>query len=897
MNPKLKKIVLIDGNALVHRAFHALPPTLTSPQGTPTNAVYGFAAVLIKMLKELKPEYVVATFDLAGPTFRHEEFAEYKANRVKASDELYNQFPAVKKLLTSFGIPIFEKQGYEADDLIGVLSDKAKEMKDTQAVIVTGDLDTLQLVEDDKVLVFTLRKGVTDTMIYDEKAIMERYGLKPSQLVDYKGLKGDPSDNIPGVAGIGEKTASALIQNFNNLENLYDKISGFQLPISAKDKKKIKPPLSEKLIQKLQENKDMAFFSKKLATIYREIPIDFQPSMAEWRKKFNRPEVENIFKDLGFYSLVKRLDDLNENSTDQKSDSAIAPTQPSLQTSDSPKIIGKELKTKKDFQEISDRAKQRGEIVLDISSGHLSLAFDANGYYWADLERGLADPGIKDLLSSESVKKIVFDVKEICRALFKKADIKGVDFDVKLAAYILNPEFKDFVLERIYYEKFKKNTDAFDTKIKPVYIFELKEAFAPKIDREGFKTLFEEIEIPLGKVLAEMELMGIKINIKAISKLETITATELKDLEDKIYKMAGTVFNINSPQQLSSILFDKLKLKGKLKKTSKGAVSTAAAELEKLADEHSIIDLLLKYREIQKLKTTYVDPFPALIDKKTGRLHTTYNQTGTVTGRLSSQDPNLQNIPVKTKLGREFRKVIIAEKGYKLLSLDYSQLELRVIAHISKDKKMTEAFRRGEDIHARTAAEILGVEQDKVTSAMRRTAKVLNFGILYGMGQFGFQRASGVSRERAKEFIRKYMEEFSGVAAYMAKTKIDAREKGYVATIFGRRRKLPEIYSNMSELIRQAERMAINMPVQGTAADLIKMAMIKIYDLIRKECLKDEARLLLQVHDELLFEIKEEKLSEYTAKFRDIMENIYKLDVPLTVDAKAGDNWSDMTGV
>ncbi len=896
-------MVLIDGHALVHRAFHALPPTMASAKGVLTNAVFGFTSVLIKMIKDLKPEYIVATFDLPGPTFRHEEFAEYKVHRQKAPDELHAQLPLVKEVLTAFGIPIFTKPGFEADDVIGALAEKAKKNKDLQVVIMTGDLDTLQLVDENKVVVFTLKKGVTDTVIYDEKEVFNRYGLKPSQVVDFKGLKGDPSDNIPGVPGIGEKTASVLIQNFQSIENLYKAISNFQLPISKKDKTKIKPPLSEKLIQKLQENKEMAFFSKKLATIIKDIDIDFQLDKAEWLSFYDQSKVQKVLQDLGFYSLIKRLDELKnipQTMLDMPQE---------VESKNEPKY--RELKEAKNITKLFDQIRKKQEVILHISGGFTYLT--VNGIESIGFDMRLVElnkelkSDFEEILNDPDIKKIGHDLKELSKSILEKGmKIKGLYFDTKIAAYLLGSDIKDYALNKIYFNEFERNfnlsTDEIEHKYQPLAIYELKNRLWEKLKDEKLVKVFEDIEIPLAYVLAKMELFGIKVDTKSLMDMAKVLDKELSQLEKDIYYSCGQEFNINSPQQLAHILFEVLSLKGKsgtgppssrLRRTSKGALSTAASELDKLVGEHKVTEMLLRYRELQKLKTTYVDPFPNYVNKETSRLYTTFNQMGAATGRLSSQDPNIQNIPIRTKLGQEFRKVFVAEKSYSLISMDYSQLELRIAAHIAKDEKMSEAFIKGEDIHTRTAAEIYKVKLGEVTKEMRRQAKVLNFGLLYGMGILGFQRASGVSRDKAREFIQKYMEEFSGIAEYMSKTKLQAREKGYVSTIFGRKRKLPEINSGMPMLISGAERMAINMPIQGTAADLIKMAMIRISDLISRGY-GDDAKMLLQVHDELLFEIKKGREKEMSKKIKDIMENCYKFDVPIVVDVKWGENWKDL---
>jgi DNA polymerase-1 len=855
------------------------------------------------MIKDLKPDYIASTFDLAAPTFRHEEFAEYKAHREKAPDELHAQVPLIKEVLMAFGIPIYEKPGFEADDLIGTLAERSKKNPPAgglQTIIMTGDLDTLQLVEGKKVVVFTLKKGVTDTVIYDEDEVFKRYGLKPEQLNDFRGLKGDPSDNIPGVPGVGEKTAAALIQNFGSLENLYEKISNFKFQISKKDKEKIQPPLSEKLIQKLLENKDMAFFSKKLSTIIIDVELDFELDKADWFKNLNRPEIEKLFRELGLYSLIKRLDEISILS---QSEMAL----PEMAVLKEAEVQAQEVKNEEEIKEILGGINKNKEIVFDMNSGFINILLatsdgrgisDVANISWSlVVESKELLQGFKKVFESENILKTGHDLKELAKFLLGYGiELGGLGFDTKLAAYLLNSDRKDYSLDRIYFDEFQENKSE-DVKKNPLFILKLKEKQSERLKKEKLDWLFENIEVPAARVLAEMELRGVLIDVKAIAKLSKLIIGEISGLEKKIYEFASMEFNINSPKQLKEVLFEKLGLKGKVRKTAKGTLSTAAGELEKLADEHPIVEQVLRYREVQKLKTTYIDPFPVLISKTTGRLHTTFNQTGTTTGRLASQDPNLQNIPVKTELGQEFRKAFIASSGFKLVSFDYSQIELRIAAHISKDEKMIASFRRGEDIHTRTAAEIFGVKPEAVGKNMRRDAKVLNFGILYGMGILGFQRASGVSRERARDFIDRYMKEFSGVAKYMEDMKIKARKDGYVTTIFGRRRWLLEIKSSMPQVVSQAERMAINMPIQGTAADLMKLAMIKVFEHIHNSGGQDDVFLLLQVHDELIFEIKDELIKKTTEKVKSIMENAYRFDVPLVVDVKVGNNWAEMERV
>ncbi|HRY52248.1 MAG TPA: DNA polymerase [Candidatus Portnoybacteria bacterium] len=740
---ELKTLVLIDGHALVHRAFHALPP-LSTGSGELVNAVFGFSSILLKMLKDLAPDYIAATFDLAAPTFRHKEFDEYKATRVKAPDELYAQIGRVKDVLAAFNIPVFEKEGFEADDIIGTLAKQAKKSK-VKTIIVTGDLDTLQLV-DKNTSVYTLKKGVKETMTYDEAAVRERFGgLEPEQMTDYKGLKGDPSDNIPGVPGIGEKTTIELLREHKTLEGVYQ----------AAERGKIK---NAKLAQKLIDNKEQAVFSKYLATIKQDAPIKFKLADALTRD-FDKEKVIKIFKDLGFYSLVNRLPE-----------------------------------------------------------------FDKNG----------------------QIKKIPAPASA-----------------AKTAAAELPLSHKPSVEEKI--EQAREQGLLSDD------IYKLEKALAP--------------------VISSMEKNGIKLDLAYLKKLSKQVGDELTTLEKQIIKLAGVDFNVNSPQQLSQILFEKLNLQVKgLKKTPGKVISTAAAELEKLKGQHEIIDLVLRQRELAKLKNTYIDALPLLIGPD-GRLRTSYDSLGTTTGRLSSKSPNLQNIPIRTALGNEIRKAFVAEKGYKLLSADYSQIELRVVAHLAGDKEMIKIFKEGKDIHNATAAEILDIKESEVGKDARRMAKVLNFGVIYGMSLHGFAGAAGVELARAKEFIKKYFEEFSGVAKFIEKTKQIASREGCVQTLFGRRRFIPEINSSAWNLKQAAERMAINMPVQGTAADLLKMAIVAI---AKDKWLVDNTKMLLQVHDELVFEVANDKIKEAATKIKDIMENIHQLVVPLKVDIEIGENWGEL---
>jgi len=746
-NKSPKTLVLIDGHALVHRAYHALPP-LNTDGGELVNAVFGFFSILLKVLRDWKPDYIAATFDLPKPTFRHKEFEAYKAKRVKAPDELYAQIKRVKDVLRAFNIPVYEKEGYEADDVIGTLAAQACrnskfQNPNSKIIIVTGDLDTLQLVNK-KVNVFTLKKGIKDTILYDEKAVRERFGgLAPKQMVDFKGLKGDPSDNIPGVPGIGEKTAIELLKKYGSLKKLF-----------AAVEKNPAPAGQAKLWEKLSSQKEQAFFSQYLATIKIDVPLKFDLSSALARD-YDQAEVAKLFKKLGFYSLLNRLKEL--------SGGLVAPSNES-----------------------------------------------------ADDEKNPQPPA-----DDESLEKI-------------------------------DQAFKAGVLS------FK--------------LYELEKKLLP--------------------VLRQIEKNGIKLDVKHLAKISRQVGQDLVVLEKKIYELVGQKFNVNSPQQLSEILFNRLKISVKgLKKTPGKVISTAAGELAKLKGQHPAIDSVLKYRELAKLKNTYLDALPKLVAAD-GRLHTSFDQLGTLTGRLSSKNPNLQNIPVKTELGQEIRRAFVAEKGNKILSADYSQIELRVVAVLAKDENMLKAFKDGRDIHTETAHEVFGVKPADVTKEMRRVAKVLNFGVIYGMSTRGFAEAASVEMSRAKEFIDKYFDKFSGVARYVEETKKQAAKNGFVQTMFGRKRFIPEVNSSAWNLRAAAERMAINMPVQGTAADIIKMAMVEI---AKHPALS--VKLLLQVHDELVFELPAGEIEKVAAEIKPLMEQVVEFPVPLPVDMAAGDSWGQMERV
>jgi DNA polymerase-1 len=867
---KKQKFVVIDGNALLHRAWHALPP-LTTKAGQVVSAVYGFALILLKVLREIRPEYVVVAFDRKAPTFRHKEFKEYKAKRVKQPQELYDQIKHVKELLGAFNIPFYEKDGYEADDIIGtvVARIKAKVLN----LIVTGDLDALQLV-DKNTQVYTLRKGITDTVIYDEKKVLERYGLGPEQLIDFKALRGDPSDNIPGVRGIGEKTALTLIKTYGSLEKVYQNIN------------KIK----EKTRQLLLKHKKDAMFSKKL--VVRKVPFKFELEDARW-PGVSRDKVVDLFRQLEFKSLLKQVALLQEAGKDiTKKETEI-------------KVEYHIVDDSKKFNQFLRVLKQQKAFALDTETTELNpfgaeilgISFSWEGkeaYYIPISSLKSKILNLKSILEDPNIKKYGHNFKFDIEVLANLGiNLKGVSFDTMIASYILNPGSRAHDLDTLIFNHFGYER----SKLEPPqhscedadFIWRLVNILSSQIKKKDLLSLLQKIEMPLIPVLARMEANGIKVNIKLLKKLSRETAQKLAQIESQIYKLAGTKFNIASPQQLRRVLFEKLKIPTEGIKKGKTGFSTAVAELEKLKAQHPIINFIFQYRELFKLKTTYLDALPELVNPKTGRIHTSFNQTITATGRLSSSNPNLQNIPARTELGRKIRQAFVAQKGFKFFSADYSQIDLRIIASVADDKKMIDTFKRDEDIHRQIAAEINDVELDEVTPQMRQDIKTISFGLIYGMSPYGFAQATGMTQDGAQEFMEKYFKLHPAIKEYMNKTITKARKYGYVATLFGRKRWLPEINSGVTPVRRAAERMAINLPIQGTTADLIKIAMIAI---------DPSFKLLLQVHDELLFEVPENKIKEVAEDIKEIMENPpIKLKVPIKVNMLVGDNWGELTSL
>ncbi len=885
MEKQPKILILIDGNALIHRSYHGLPP-LTTKSGELVNAVYGFALTLLGVIEKFHPEYIAASFDLKGPTFRHEKFADYKGTRAKAPDDLYSQIPRVKELVQAFNIPIYELAGFEADDIIGTLARQAVEKdEDVEVIIVTGDSDAFQLITD-RVKVFTMRKGVKDTVLYDKDAVFAKYGLTPDQLKDYKGLRGDTSDNIPGVKGIGEKGAVNLLQEYHSLEKVYASIE----------------EIKGSLKQKLEDGKESAFLSKELGTIDVHAPVELDFSACVTHE-FDREKIANLLKELSFFSLIKRLPGASTINSQQLTDNSEQKTQNKKH-----KNAHRFLKTAQETEVFLKSCEAAGEatIVLDIQSGTLFgsalqgvcvLSGDACATIVFSPE---TVEQLKAFLENTYIRKCVYGAKDIIKTLHKEGiDAKGIGFDVMIAGYLLNAG-GNVSLENLALSELGEDIASGDVAHTAYAIRQLYDIFSRKLSEisqtqqpgKTLETVFHDIEMPLIAVLAAMEERGIRLNGSVLQKLSQELTATLKTLEQDIYGFAGQEFNINSPKQLAKVLFEDLQIPTAGVKKLKTGFSTASPELAKLRDEYVIVQKIESYRELFKLKTTYLDTLPRLVDTHS-RVHTDYHQEIAATGRLSSKDPNLQNIPARNHWGTAVRGAFEAETGCVLVGVDYSQIELRVAAHLADDAVMIEAFQNKEDIHRTTAALIAQVKPEEVTDEMRRQAKVLNFGIMYGMGTFGLSVAAGVNQEEASKFIKGYFEKFSGMATYLEGMKTFAREHGYVETEIGRRRYTPEINSTNQQVARGAERMAINMPIQGLEADIVKLAMLAADKLITERFAGD-AHMLLQVHDELIFEVKEDIAEAFSATIKETMESVYILKAPLVVDVYTGKNWGEI---
>lgn len=782
-----KRIILLDTHAIIHRAYHALPE-FTGPSGAPTGALYGLVAMLLKIIADLKPDYIAACYDLAGPTVRHEAYEDYKGTRGPTDDALVAQLNASRRVFEAFSIPMYEKEGFEADDLLGTIAHELRGEKGVEVIIASGDMDTLQCVDGKRVQVYTLKKGIQDTILYDEEAVIERFGFKPALIPDYKGLRGDPSDNIKGVPGIGEKTATELITGFGTVEDIYKKLE-------KGDEAFLKKGIKARIIALLKEHEEAARFSKALATIRLDAPIAFTLPEHEWRDNIETEKMLAMCDEFGFRTLKERIKTMLVAHAPEREE-AFEP---------------------EPEEEIDDTKFAEAQVMLWLISSEFT------------------NPSLDDILAF--AKERTFD-----------------------AAYA--------VLEK-------------------------------KVAELGrVREVYEHIERPLVPVIQKMEVRGIRIDPAVLTKLATTYRADLEKIEKSIYKHAGHEFNVSSPKQLGEVLFDELQIiPEKQKKTAGGQRSTRESELEKIRDAHPIVADILEYRELKKLLSTYIENLPPLLDRE-NRLHAQFIQTGAATGRMAGQNPNLQNIPIHSERGRAIRHAFVASEGFELVALDYSQVELRLAAILSGDEKLCAIFKSGRDVHREVAAQVFHVEPANVDAEMRRRAKVINFGILYGMGINALRAQLGTTTAETHAFYEEYFGQFKSLAEYLESTKGFARTHGYTETLFGRRRQFPEMKSALPYVRAQAERMAINAPIQGTQADIIKFAMVRVDEMLEKEKATDDAYLLLQVHDELVFEIRENRLADLSRKIKEIMESVLSPEqtrgVPITVTTKVGKDWGTM---
>lgn len=878
----MKKLLIIDGNSILNRAYYGIRP-LTAPDGTPTNAVYGFLNILLKHLDEENYDYLCVAFDVKEKTFRHKRYELYKAQRKPAPEDFLVQLPLMKEVLAAMNCMCMELPGYEADDIIGTVS-KICDQNDIECNILTGDKDDLQLISDNTtVKLVVTRMGRTTTTDYHPEQFREKYGIEPSEFVDVKALMGDASDNIPGVAGVGEKTAMSLIQNYKNIDYIYEHIDELEI--------------KEGVRNKLKNDRDNAYLSYELATIDRNAPIDFDFSAAV-RGDYNESELAALFTRLNFRSFISKL------KLDKAAEAAEA--------TDTIEGIGKSA----DFKDLISAARAAKKVAYTLSGNRLFIKPPKGDVIYADADK----EDLKEFFGDSEISKVGYDIKEDIIAVSEygidapESPFRAMTFDVMLAAYILDPTQSSYPIDTLCTKYLSAYLDCDDSAdggeqlsmldviepssdktqliINRVYAIErLAEKMADEIEKNGQHYLYYDVELPLTEVLARLQLRGMYVDRDELTDFGRMLDDRINLLCDEIYSLAGEEFNINSPKQLGVILFEKLELPFG-KKNKSGGYSTNAEILEKLRDKHEIVEKVLEYRQLAKLKSTYVTGLSSVVNPKTGRIHSHFNQTVTNTGRLSSTEPNLQNIPVRTPLGREIRKMFIAEKdGWTLIDADYSQIELRVLAHIADDSAMKQAFLDNEDIHTQTAATVFKTPVDEVTPLMRSRAKAVNFGIVYGIGAFSLAKDIGTSRAEAQQYIDEYLAHYGNVALYMNQVIESAKKCGYITTVLGRRRYIPELSASSHQLRMFGERVAMNAPIQGSAADIIKIAMVNVDRRLAESGLS--ARLVLQVHDELIVESPESEKNAAAAILKEEMEKAYKLSVPLIVDMNSGKSWYD----
>ena len=864
----MKKLLILDSNSILNRAFYGVR-YLSAKDGTPTNAIYGFLNILLKLIKEQEPDYICAAFDVKAPTFRHKQYEGYKAQRKPMPEGLAAQMPLAKDVLRAMGVTILEKEGYEADDIIGTVARLCEE-SEISCFIATGDKDDLQLASDKTKVILTVTKsGYNETIIYDDKAVKEKYHVTPTEFIDVKALMGDPSDNIPGVKGVGEKTAMSLIEKHHSIEYIYENIDGIGLKGA--------------MLQKMKDGREMAFMSKELATINRNTPIEFNAEECVFDGFENNGELYEILKRLELNSIIKKLDLSGGDNVKENED-----------------IF-------KDFSyQVGDKNMINGDkvtVVLDFDGDNISSAAVGVGNNAVVLNE---QDDIKELLEDDSIAKVMFDVKEAIVKLNGRIDIKNISDDTAIAAYLVDPAKNEYTIEKLASKYF--GTVIEKPEVKQLSLLDdvesdrseylakcavalgvLNDRIGDKIKENGQEKLYQEVELPLVTVLAHLEINGFLVDDNQLKEFADKLGEKIDALTNEIYMLAGEEFNINSPKQLGVILFEKLELKP-VKKTKTG-YATNADVLEKLRDKHPIVNFIMEYRQLAKLKSTYCDGLTAVVNPNTHRIHSVFTQTVTVTGRLSSTEPNLQNIPTRTELGREIRKMFVAKDGYVLVDADYSQIELRVLAHIANDETMINAFRNNEDIHAVTASQVLGIPLEDVTKEQRSSAKAVNFGIVYGIGEFSLAQDLHISVKEAKAYIESYLEKYHGVRNYMESIKEQAKKDGYVKTMLNRIRYIPELKSPNYNIRQFGERVALNTPIQGTAADIIKLAMVRVDNRLINEGLK--SKLILQVHDELIVEAHKDEVDKVKQILSEEMQGAMELNVPLKVDMSTGHSWYD----
>lgn len=880
-----KKLLVIDGSSLFFRAFYALP-LLTTKKGVFTNAVYGFVMMLENIIEEIDPSNIAVCFDMKGKTFRHEEYADYKGTRDKTPSELDQQFPMVRKILENMNISVLESPVYEADDIAGTLAEVG-EKEGYEVYLLTGDRDYLQLV-DEKTRVLITKKGITETVEYNLDSLEEEYGIKPLQFIDLKGLMGDKSDNIPGVPGIGEKTGLKLLKEYHSLENIYENIDN----ISGK-----------KLKENLIENKSLAFLSKRLGTIVKNVPLEISLEDLK-RKEFNYRELSEIYKEYEMNSLLKRLPEEFQGFSTEKVNGNFDFVELDL------KSLIKEIKDKKSF---AFKFLSEGKIYNGINPSFLGILPKDGKTTIFKLEDISTIYELKEVFEDGKIEKLGHGIKEDLITLQGLGiDLKNCAFDAMIAQYVLDPGESQYHINNLsnkYFDVVHKNLEDIQGKGKSKktlfesdkedisnylafllnMVYKLESVQIPLIKEQEMEELYYKMELPLIEVLSNMEFEGVKVDEEILKDIGDDINIKLKDLTEKIHEEAGEDFNINSPKQLGVILFEKMNLPP-VKKTKTG-YSTSVEVLEKLKGSAEIIDYILEYRQLAKISSTYIDGLLALINEDDGRIHSSFNQTIAATGRISSTDPNLQNIPIRTEIGRSIRKAFVAGEGRQFIDADYSQIELRILAHISKDENMVQAFKDNIDIHTKTASEVFHVELDEVTPLMRSRAKAVNFGIVYGISDYGLSRDLDIPRAESREYIDNYLKHFSGVKGFMKDIVELGKEQGFVETIFHRRRYIPELSAKNFNIRSFGERIALNTPIQGSAADIIKIAMVNVYKELKERKLK--SKLILQIHDELIIESYEDEIEEVSKLLREVMESAVKLDIPIDVDLSVGDSWYD----